>query len=565
MHFKNYFHCLIFFIFSIPILNAQNIKWYAESESEVESGSAFEVSFTLTNAKGKNVQFPPFTGLNIVAGPSTGNSLSIINGVQTSAQSYTFSLMAEKVGDYVISPATIEVQGKIMKTDGLKVKIIKSNTVINTPPNGNIAAIAKMKVSPPKAYVGQQITAEYTIYYGENIGYSEEPIKPEFPNFFIKDLNVSQVKASAIKVGNKIYDGILVDAVALYPQKAGKLQIKPTNFKVEKQIPGTNPYANPFGSYETKILTTNSADVEIQALPQGPKEFSGGVGKYKMAGFVNAKNYTTDQSIVLRINVIGNGDSRQVGPPIQDFGNDFEVFPPKLAAEEEFIENNVVYHKKTFEYLISPKKEGNFSLNPKFIYFDTDEEQYKTIEITTEKFDVSKGSNTLKNLFSNGKTSSKENSSNNNLLFYILSILSCLALLAYFFFNKKKGSKTMSEEEQIQVKKENAAKLALEKLTLAKKYMDNHQYELFYREIGFAINNYLQSKYYIKTEDLNKHYIQQYLATLTSGTSTVEDYKSILEKADLSMYGGYSDKNVAEIFERANTFIANMEMQSTKS
>jgi BatD DUF11 like domain len=561
---KHYTHILTLITFAFLSCTAfaqSNVRWSIECQREVYDHATFEVSFTLTNAEGKNVKFPSFDGFDLLSGPSTSQSLSIVNGARSSATSFSFVFQARNPGSYVIGSATIEANGKLWKTEPYNLTVIKSNLKSSDVPSGDIAAIAKMKVSPTRAYVGQQIMAEYIIYYGENIGMSEAPLKPNFEGFFIKDLNVAQVATSGVRVGNRQFEGILVDAVALYPQKAGLFKIDPTNYKIQKRIRSGNPFQNPFGDYVQRNIMTNGENIDVKALPSGaPQTFSGGVGTYKIESFIDKNAYTTNQSISLKLTVEGNGDSRQVGPPTQNFGSDFEVFPARLVSDEEYIEANVVWHKKTFEYLITPKKEGTFTLNPVFTYFDTKSETYKTLDSKTASFSVKKESKSISSFFSGEQAQASNNGS--GYLWALLLLLPILGSFTYWWLKvKNKNIVPLSEEEKLVIKKNNAAKIALAQLSKAQQLMDHHQYDLFYKEIGFAINGYLQSKFNITTENLNKEYIHLFLSQRANAQAIATDYKEILEKAEMSMYAGFSDKNVHNIFDRSKNFIANCEME----
>ncbi len=552
---------LIFLSILALRMDAQsNMTWYVECEKEVFEQATFEVTFTLMNAEGKNVKFPSFDHFDVLSGPSTSRSMTIINGSRSSSSTFSFVLSAPKIGNYLLGSATIEVKGKTLKTEPINIAVVKSNLSSADLPKGDVEAIAKMKVAPMKAYTGQQIMAQYLIYYGENIGFSEEPLKPNFEGFFIKDLNVAQASISGVQVGNKRYEGILVDAVALYPQKAGLLKIGATNYKIQKRNPGSNPFHNPFSGYIEKTLKTNEETIDVKALPQGaPATFTGGVGEYNIETNIDKTSLTTNESIALRLTVVGNGDSRQVGPPIQNFGSDFEVFPAKLVGEEEYINNNVVWHKKIFEYLVTPKREGTFTLSPIFTFFNPNQEKYQTLDAKTTSFSVKKESKSISQFFAGNR---QTDGSKNKFPTWIIWLLIPLILsFAYWWMSKKSNKNaSMSEAQLLELKKKNAGQLALAKLSTAQKLMDEHQHALFYKEIGFAINNYLQSKYTISTENLNKQYVYQFLANTAKGELIPKEYIDILEKADLSMYAGYSDKNVEEIFNRAKNFISSCEL-----
>ena len=107
---------LIFFIFNLTTGYGQ-ISFKAKTSSKtIVSGSYFTVEFELKNARGVKFEPPVFRGFSVISGPSSSTSTTIINGRRTSSVSYSYNLMAEEPGRYIISSAIIRTNKQINKS-----------------------------------------------------------------------------------------------------------------------------------------------------------------------------------------------------------------------------------------------------------------------------------------------------------------------------------------------------------------------------------------------------------------------------------------------------------------
>jgi hypothetical protein len=119
---------LIFFValfFSTGVL-AQEVKFTATvSRSTVALNSKFKVEFKLENAQGGNFKAPDFEDFELVGGPSTNSSMSIVNGDVTQSISYVFYLKPKEVGAFRVKPASVKVNGKEVKTEELDITVVE--------------------------------------------------------------------------------------------------------------------------------------------------------------------------------------------------------------------------------------------------------------------------------------------------------------------------------------------------------------------------------------------------------------------------------------------------------
>lgn len=111
-------------ILSMPALTALNFVNAQEGPKftvEVSSDSVlmdnyFTVTFTLENAEGLNFAPPAFDGFELVSGPNTSTSMSMINGEVTRKVAYTYYLRPLNIGNYYIEPASIESDEGVLET-----------------------------------------------------------------------------------------------------------------------------------------------------------------------------------------------------------------------------------------------------------------------------------------------------------------------------------------------------------------------------------------------------------------------------------------------------------------
>ena len=93
------------------------------STDSVLMGNYIAVTFSIENGEGNNFEAPGFADFNIVGGPSQSSSISIINGVSTQSKSYTYYIEPKEEGLFYIEPASVEIDGQVLETAPLEIKV----------------------------------------------------------------------------------------------------------------------------------------------------------------------------------------------------------------------------------------------------------------------------------------------------------------------------------------------------------------------------------------------------------------------------------------------------------
>ena len=119
---------LIFFMSLLlgTAVQAQEVKFTATvSRSTVALNSKFKVEFKLENAQGGHFKAPDFEDFELVGGPSTNSSMSIVNGEVTQSISYVYYLRPKELGEFRVKPASVKINGMEVKTQELDIKVVE--------------------------------------------------------------------------------------------------------------------------------------------------------------------------------------------------------------------------------------------------------------------------------------------------------------------------------------------------------------------------------------------------------------------------------------------------------
>ena len=104
------------------------------SSDSVFLGHYFQLTLTLENAKGARFSAPDFgPDLEVMVGPNTSSSVSIINGETTQKHSYTYLLRPTRTGPLRIPSASIETDAGTLKTTPIDLRVLPNDAGVPQP------------------------------------------------------------------------------------------------------------------------------------------------------------------------------------------------------------------------------------------------------------------------------------------------------------------------------------------------------------------------------------------------------------------------------------------------
>lgn len=94
------------------------------STDTVLLGNHFELKFTIENASASGFEAPDLYEFNIISGPNTSSSISIINGEVSQSASYTYYLEPTEIGVYTIKPAYLTSGDVALETPPIDIIVV---------------------------------------------------------------------------------------------------------------------------------------------------------------------------------------------------------------------------------------------------------------------------------------------------------------------------------------------------------------------------------------------------------------------------------------------------------
>jgi len=599
---------MVFTLMTSMTFAGGGVSFTASTKNLVEVGERFQIYYTL-NASGSDFRVSDFGSLSVLSGPNRSSSSSIqyINGKmsQSTQLTFTYLVMATREGEINIPPATIQVDGKTYKSNGLAIKVVKGSVAAQSPQNGsrqqargassnrtssapsgvikNDDLYLKALVSNSHLYLGQQVIITYRIY--TKIQISDFSVKKlsSFPGFWTKDLedNKKQLQQSTKVINGAQYVVADIRKLALYPQKSGKLTIDPMELECMAQIrtqakrrrsndPFGDFFDDPFFNRNVKnvkvTIKSNKLTLDVKPLPQEnkPTTFKGAVGAFTFASKIDRTKLKANEALTFTITVSGNGNLELVEPPAVQFPTDFESYDPKVTSRIKTNSRGVNGYKK-FEYLAIPRNPGDFVIPATtFSFFNPKDGKYYSYSSDEYKIHVDKGNGNA-----NGITYSNSTQEDIHYIgkdihhiktgdfglrptgeylfasrwFYVL-LLTPLILLLIIFLIRRQQEKRMGNIDLLRNKK--ATKIARARLHKAEKLRKEGHDKAFFDEIAQALWGYIADKFNISQAELSMETVKQKLAERQVSEEVSNTFINVLNDIEFARFAPGDTKGKME-------------------
>ena len=571
----------LFFLIGISLiaivkLTAQVVFEATTDTKQVPLGEVFEVKFTLKNAQGTGFSPPVFSDFAVVGGPNRMNSMTMVNGNATSSESYSYVLQAKREGKFSIGSASVMVKGQTLSTTPLSMEVVKGKkeTLNESSSNNKESIFIRAEVSSHEARVGQQIVLDYKLYTRADLNGMNLLHEPNYDGFFHLEINDYPHNENRVTINGKQYLTRILRRVALFVQKEGEFVLEPMTVQVGI-VKGKNddPFSDPFFSSirsENHTIQSNSVNIYVKPLPNNaPLSFSGGVGDFKAEAGISKIDATTDDAISLKMKVTGNGDAKRWQAPKMAAIDGLEIYEPKVLKEESIESQGEWLTIKELEYLIIPKKTGNFTIKPEFSYFDTEGGSYKTLTPNIFEIKIAQGKNAIATIQSDKimdikgiKTSTIF--TNQMTSFYGTSLFWSLTILPFIFLGSVLGYRQfLIQKSKIDVnvlKSQNAQKVAERRLAVADEFMKKGNSRLFYDEVSKAMFIYVSDKLAIPMSEFSKSNVSEKLSSLKVNELNIVKFIKILQNCEMALFAGQNTEGAMnEVFQDALKVITDIE------
>ena len=596
---------LLAFQSSFIAANAQGIS--VSAPSHVQTGENFRVEYQIDTQDVSDFQ----SGLRnndlveIIAGPSTSrrSSIQMVNGHinNSSSITYTYILYAQKNGTLTLPSAHARVGSKTLSSKPVRVTISGSSAHSNgapqmhqdnhepqmrpsgSPISGNDLFI-KVSANKQRVYEQEPILLTYKVYTLVDLIQLEGKM-PDLTGFHTQEVELPQQKSFHMEsLNGKNYKCVTWSQYVMYPQMTGKLEIPSITFKgtVVQRNRAVDPFEAFFngGSDYTEVkrdIKAPGITVQVDPLPERPKDFSGGVGRFKISTQVDHQNVKAGDPLNLRVTIAGTGNLKLLKQPVLNLPGDFDKYDPKVTDNTKLtlngVEGNMVY-----DFLIVPRNKGSYTLPPvEMNYYDTESNSYKTIKSAPIKIEVAQG---------NGKGYSPDADAERDKDIHPIKSDDDVKLLSssYFFASGLYWTvlaalfvvfivllsvfwrRAALNADLVKLKGRRANKVATKRLKKASKLMNSGNQSSFYDEVLRALWGYMGDKLNIPVEQLSQENMKAQLAEHQVNEATTNEFISALDECEFERYAPGDPKgNMSKTFESARSAIIKIEETMKKA
>ena len=569
------------------------------SKNKVVTGEVFQVTFSANGNIG-GFKPPVLSDFDIYSGPNQSTSMQFINGNVSQNMSFSYMIAARKEGKFTIGAASATINGNKSESNPITIEVGKGNPQQQQGPsqqqNTTEAGVSsedlfvRTYLSKKQCYLGEQLVITQKVYCRANLRGFQNFNPPEYNGFWSKD----EERKGQIQLTQENLDGVNYNVAEfsktyLFPQRSGKLTIEPIEIDciVRQQSKRQQSIFDQFfggGAQDVVVkIKSKPVSVDVLALPENnkPVNFTGAVGNFSFNAKLNHDKIKANESLNLKLTISGKGNINLASTPKINFPEGFETYDPKIT--ESISTQGGVSGTKTYEYLVIPRKQGEFILKDiNFSYFDAEKKQYVTlpspeIKITVEAGDPNSAGGaqvynpkheiqTEENDIRYIKTGDLKLQAVNDEFFASWKHYGLLGLIAFLFigFMIGRNNYVKSQSDVIGTKQKRAIKIARKQLTLAEKFKNENKQDAFYNEVLTALNNYVSFKLNIPIADLSKDNITENLIKKFVSKEAIDKLITTLNDCEYARYApAAAEKDLGLVYNNTIELITAIEEETS--
>ncbi|MBQ0049188.1 MAG: protein BatD [Bacteroidales bacterium] len=608
-----------FLLFLVTTLMcAQKLTLSAPSQAEV--GRRIRVSYMLNTTDFDHIQLEgDFNGFDVQFGPSvsTSSSISIINGqtTQTSSTTFTYMLSPKKEGTYTLPAASVNSGGKKVTSNTARIEVLpasengsygQSNPYgsgqqqgggssrsqanqggFHTPSSdeniGGKDLYFVVSASKKKVFEQEAILLTYKLYSLVNVEQLAGEM-PQLDGFHTQEIELPQQRSFTMeRVGNRNYGTVVWKQYVVFPQKTGKLTIPAIDYEADIVVQDRNidPFEAFFGGGNLmhrvkKVVKAPAVDIQVDALPAKPANFSGAVGKgFTISGKLTPQQIDANDATTLTLTVSGTGNMKLINAPNVAWPKDFEVYDPKTTEQNTKLTTSGSSGKVTYECVAVPHHGGKYVIPAvEFCYFDTETRQYKTIQTEAFELAVAKGSgvpttgyaqqedlkelgNDIRYIHQGAADLRQPGVDTFGSTFHWLSYLVLLLLFFIVLFIFRRQAKANADMAGRRVRK--AGKAASKRLKKAAQMLQAGDAGHFYDEVMHALWGFVADKLNLPASELNKDNVSEKLMQRGVDETTTEQFLAVLSECEFARFApGDPTTNMEHLYNDATDIINKM-------
>ena len=561
-------------------------------------GRPFNVAFTIDAEPEQNsFKAPEFEeNFDVVAGPSTsvGRSMQFINGKQSSSYNYTitYALMPRESGTFTIGSASVKVDGKTYTTGPMLVEVIaeKQGAGVKTPntsPEGSIGRddiLLRLKVSDTELYKGESLRASLVLYTRVTVENIESLTMPPFDGFWSQELSFDNAP-SREEYNGRVYETYKITELLLSPQESGKIVIPEAVMDVVAQVvvQDRRNYDPIFGGRQvyrvSRELKSAPVTINVKEFPAGaPQSFNGAVGNFSLRSTMPAAEIDANSADQIELTISGTGNLKFITAPRITLPESFEVYDTKVVDNCKITATGTT-GSLTYTYPFVARSAGAFTIpRIEFSFFNPDTQAYETL--ATEPFtlvvkddgSIAASAPATSNynyggpmrqldrdirFIHTGKLPKRAAAAFILTPLYWLAIVAMVALFILIYAVLRKRIRERSNTVARRMR--HADKMAVQRLRMAERYMNEANRHAFYEEMLRAMWGYISDKFNIPVASLTKEKIREELYRRNVAEATAEQFCEVISRSEEAQYAPSASGEMTDIYAEAVEVISKIE------
>ncbi|WP_457747274.1 BatD family protein [Sulfurimonas sp.] len=272
-------------------------------------------------------------GSNVI-GTRSQTSIEMINGDYK--KSYVLSYEFTPTKDCVIEPVEVEINGKVEKSNAVKVVIKNPSQQKDAP------FLLSLKPSKESLFVGEPFELTLTLKQRKDAEVVDSKfLKPDFQGFWVK----GESQASRTDDGEYI---VTTAKYKLAPQREGNLTISPAQIKIATRANRRDMWGSFMPQIKWRSYFSNEVKIEAKPLPNNAKY----VGDFSIKAYADKTKINSNEAVNVTVEVVGDGNLE-----------DIESFKPFIAGVNVFEEKVQVKGNKLTQKLAFVA-DNNFTIPP---------------------------------------------------------------------------------------------------------------------------------------------------------------------------------------------------------
>lgn len=392
-----------------PACAADATATAALSDSQTDPGQSVDYTITVNGGEGRVPENIEVDGLSITyTGQSTQTQINFgtlfgSGSHRETSTVYTYSVVPQRPGRFVIPAQTVEVDGQRISTHPVSLAVGGGNAGGNSNPaadaggssSGNDLYFAQIIIPKTNVYIGEAVPMEARIYVDARIAVQLLG-PPEIPVESCTMQPLTKPAQAQVERNGRQYV-VVTYKTALTPAKAGTLKAGPVSIGCLVRLPQArthrrsafnSPFDDPFfddafrmmGAPQQVAIKSDVTELNVKPLPAAgqPKSFAGAVGKYTLSTSAKPSTVQAGDPITLTAKIEGRGNFDRVTAPQLADPAGWRAYPPsaKFSADDDI----GVSGAKTFEMAVIPGPGKTASPELEWSYFDPEQERYVTLK-----------------------------------------------------------------------------------------------------------------------------------------------------------------------------------------